>query len=44
MRALRQRVCERVLGMIGEYLGRMYLKVNQRPQSVVREVVRKGAV
>lgn len=33
-----------LLGIIGEYLGRMYLKVNQRPQSVVREVVRKGAV
>jgi glycosyltransferase involved in cell wall biosynthesis len=29
-----------VLGLIGEYLGRMYLTVNQRPQAVVREIVR----
>jgi undecaprenyl-phosphate 4-deoxy-4-formamido-L-arabinose transferase len=29
-----------LLGIIGEYIGRMYLKVNQRPQSVVREVMR----
>jgi undecaprenyl-phosphate 4-deoxy-4-formamido-L-arabinose transferase len=28
-----------MLGLIGEYLGRMFLTVNQRPQSVVREVV-----
>ena len=28
-----------MLGLIGEYLGRMFLAVNQRPQSVVREVV-----
>lgn len=28
-----------MLGLIGEYLGRMFLSVNQRPQSVVREVV-----
>lgn len=28
-----------ILGLIGEYLGRMFLTVNQRPQSVVREVV-----
>jgi glycosyltransferase involved in cell wall biosynthesis len=27
-----------ILGLIGEYLGRMFLTVNQRPQSVVREV------
>src|SRR5262245_2072571 len=27
-----------MLGLIGEYLGRMFLTVNQRPQSVVREV------
>jgi glycosyltransferase involved in cell wall biosynthesis len=27
-----------VLGLIGEYLGRMYLTVNQRPQAVVREI------
>ncbi len=31
-----------MLGLIGEYLGRMFLTVNQRPQSVVREVVRGG--
>ena len=29
-----------LLGVIGEYLGRMFLTVNQRPQSVVRDVVR----
>ena len=28
-----------LLGLIGEYIGRMFLAVNQRPQSVVREVV-----
>ena len=28
-----------ILGLIGEYLGRMFLTVNQRPQSVVRDVV-----
>lgn len=28
-----------ILGVIGEYLGRMFLTVNQRPQSVVREVI-----
>jgi undecaprenyl-phosphate 4-deoxy-4-formamido-L-arabinose transferase len=28
-----------MLGLIGEYLGRMFLTVNQKPQSVVREVV-----
>lgn len=29
-----------LLGVIGEYIGRMFLTVNQRPQAVVREVVR----
>jgi glycosyltransferase involved in cell wall biosynthesis len=28
-----------MLGLIGEYLGRMFLTVNQRPQAVVRTVV-----
>ncbi|MDP3073367.1 MAG: glycosyltransferase [Opitutaceae bacterium] len=29
-----------MLGLIGEYIGRMFLAVNQRPQSVVREEIR----
>lgn len=32
-----------MLGLIGEYLGRMFLTINQRPQSVVRDVRRGGA-
>ncbi|MBK9991573.1 MAG: glycosyltransferase [Verrucomicrobia bacterium] len=31
-----------LLGVIGEYIGRMFLTVNQRPQSLVREVVKGG--
>ena len=32
-----------MLGLIGEYLGRMFLTVNQRPQAVVRQVLRSDA-
>lgn len=31
-----------MLGLIGEYVGRMFLAVNRRPQSVVREIERSG--
>ncbi len=31
-----------MLGLIGEYVGRMFLAVNRRPQSVVRSVERGG--
>jgi glycosyltransferase involved in cell wall biosynthesis len=29
-----------ILGLVGEYLGRLYLTVNRKPQAVVREIVR----
>ena len=29
-----------MLGVVGEYLGRLFLTANKRPQFVVREVVR----
>jgi undecaprenyl-phosphate 4-deoxy-4-formamido-L-arabinose transferase len=31
-----------VLGLIGEYIGRMFLTVSQRPQAVVRDVVQSA--
>ena len=30
-----------VLGLVGEYLGRLYLTVNRKPQFTVREIVRR---
>lgn len=33
-----------LLGIIGEYIGRMFLAINQRPQAVVRDVVRSEAI
>jgi glycosyltransferase involved in cell wall biosynthesis len=32
-----------LLGVLGEYLGRLYLTVNGKPQAIVREVVRSPA-
>jgi hypothetical protein len=29
-----------ILGIVGEYLGRLYLTANRKPQSVVRTVTR----
>jgi undecaprenyl-phosphate 4-deoxy-4-formamido-L-arabinose transferase len=31
-----------MLGVMGEYLGRMFITVNQRPQALVRELLRGG--
>jgi undecaprenyl-phosphate 4-deoxy-4-formamido-L-arabinose transferase len=31
-----------LLGVIGEYIGRMFLTLNQRPQAVVREIIQGG--
>ena len=32
-----------ILGLIGEYLGRLYLTQNRKPQAVVREIIRSDA-
>jgi len=32
-----------ILGLLGEYLGRVYLTVNRRPQTIVRTVTRSEA-
>ena len=32
-----------LLGLIGEYIGRTFLTINQRPQAVIREVVSVNA-
>jgi len=32
------------VGVLGEYVGRMYITTNRRPQSVIREIVRSDAV
>jgi len=32
-----------LLGLIGEYVGRMFLAVNQRPQAIVREIISSRA-
>jgi len=31
-----------MLGLIGEYLGRLYLTANRKPQSVIKEVMRSS--
>ena len=31
-----------MLGMVGEYLGRMYISINNAPQYVIRETVGTG--
>jgi len=33
-----------ILGLVGEYLGRLYLTVNRRPQTVVRNVLRSETI
>lgn len=30
-----------MLGMLGEYMGRMYISINNSPQFVIREIVKK---
>ena len=32
-----------LLGILGEYVGRIYLGISEKPQSVVRETVRSGS-
>ncbi|MBV9825908.1 MAG: glycosyltransferase family 2 protein [Alphaproteobacteria bacterium] len=32
-----------ILGLVGEYLGRLYLTTNRKPQSIVRSVIRGNA-
>jgi len=32
-----------ILGIVGEYLGRLYLTANRKPQSVVKSVTTNGA-
>ncbi len=32
-----------ILGIVGEYLGRLYLTANRKPQSVVKAVIRSAA-
>jgi undecaprenyl-phosphate 4-deoxy-4-formamido-L-arabinose transferase len=32
-----------ILGLMGEYLGRLYLTINRKPQFIVREVARSEA-
>ena len=30
-----------MMGMIGEYMGRMYISMNNSPQFVIREIIKK---
>jgi undecaprenyl-phosphate 4-deoxy-4-formamido-L-arabinose transferase len=31
-----------IVGLVGEYLGRLFLTINRKPQNIVREVFRGG--
>ena len=31
-----------ILGIVGEYLGRLYLTANRKPQSIIRSVTRSA--
>jgi undecaprenyl-phosphate 4-deoxy-4-formamido-L-arabinose transferase len=33
-----------LLGILGEYVGRIYLGISEKPQSVVREEVRSNSI